>query len=88
MSQANENDVVDFPDPLDFVFPEEVTMPDGTIVRGRTIGESGIIANMDEWKLYPLYQIDTYDPDNLLLVITREDGTKFRMPENLSLIHI
>ena len=88
MSQENESDVIEFPDPLDFVFPEEVTMPDGTVIRGRTVGESGIITNMDDWKLYPLYQVDTYDPDNMILVIARDDGTKFKIPENDVVISI
>ena len=82
MSQESEGDVIEFPDPLDFVFPEEVVMPDGTIIRGRTVEESGIFTNIDTWKLFPLYQVETYDPDSLTLVITRDDGTKFKMPSN------
>lgn len=80
---AEQNKVEEFPDPMTFEFPEEVKMDDGTIIRGKTVGESGIITNRKTWKLYPTFDVVVFKPeDNEAAFKSLQDGKIYHMPKD------
>nr|WP_255430348.1 hypothetical protein [Sulfolobus sp. NOB8H2] len=77
----NMEQIVDFPDPADYQYPEELKLPDGTILMGRTYAESGIIMNRKKWKLYITYERIDKDPDNPRPIVrSTQNGIIYRMP--------
>jgi hypothetical protein len=79
----NENmeQIVDFPDPAYYQYPEELKLPDGTVLMGRTIGESQIIMNRKKWRLYITYERLDNDPDNPRPIVrSTQNGIIYRMP--------
>jgi hypothetical protein len=79
----NENmeQIVDFPDPAYYQYPEELKLPDGTVLMGRTVGESQIIMNRKKWRLYITYERLDNDPDNPRPIVrSTQTGIIYRMP--------
>jgi len=79
----NENmeQIVDFPDPAYYQYPEELKLPDGTVLMGRTIGESQIIMNRKKWRLYITYERLDKDPNNPRPIVrSTQNGIIYRMP--------
>gem|GEM_PF-609382 len=79
----NENmeQIVDFPDPADYQYPEELKLPDGTVLMGRTYGESQLVMNRKKWKLYITYERLDNDPDNPRPIVrSTQNGIIYRMP--------
>ncbi len=75
--------IVDFPDPATYNYPEEVKLPDGTLLMGRTPGESPLIMNRKKWRLYPTFKVISYDYDKLELVVqSTQNGVIYKMPKD------
>jgi hypothetical protein len=73
--------IVDFPDPADYQYPEELKLPDGTVLMGRTVGESGIVMNRKKWRLYITYERLDNDPNNPQPIVrSTQNGIIYRMP--------
>jgi len=73
--------IVDFPDPAYYQYPEELKLPDGTVLMGRTIGESQIIMNRKKWRLYITYERLDKDPNNPRPIVrSTQNGIIYRMP--------
>jgi hypothetical protein len=75
--------IVDFPDPVDFQYPDELRLPDGTLLIGRTYGESPIIMNRKKWRLYITYVRLDNDPDNPQPILkSTQNGIVYRLPHD------
>jgi hypothetical protein len=73
--------IVDFPDPADYQYPDEMRLPDGTLLTGRTYGESPIIMNRKKWRLYATYIRLDNDPDNERPIVkSTQNGIIYRLP--------
>jgi hypothetical protein len=73
--------IVDFPDPADYQYPEELRLPDGTVLMGRTYGESQIIMNRKKWRLYITYERLDNDPNNERPILRSTlNGIVYRLP--------
>ncbi|QGA54562.1 hypothetical protein GFS03_08255 [Sulfolobus sp. E5-1-F] len=78
--------IVDFPDPADYNYPEEVRLPDGTLLMGRTPGESPLIMNRKIWRLYPSFKAIRYkqydDGTYDIILQSTQNGITYRMPQD------
>jgi hypothetical protein len=78
---GNMEQIVDFPDPADYQYPEELKLPDGTVLMGRTYGESQIIMNRKKWRLYMTYERLDNDPNNPQPIVrSLQTGIIYRLP--------
>nr|WP_011225114.1 hypothetical protein [Sulfolobus islandicus]CAG38148.1 hypothetical protein [Sulfolobus islandicus] len=79
----NMEQIVDFPDPADYKYPDELRLPDGTLLMGRTPGESPLIMNRKKWKLYITYERLDNDPDNPRPILkSTQTGITYRLPDD------
>jgi len=73
--------IVDFPDPAYYQYPDELRLPDGTLLMGKTVGESPIIMNRKKWRLYITYIRLDNDPDNERPILrSTQNGVVYRLP--------
>jgi hypothetical protein len=73
---------VDFPDPRSYPYPEELRLPDGTLLIGKTWGESPLIMNRKTWRLYITYIRLDKDPDNPRPIVkSLQTGIVYRLPD-------
>ena len=70
-----------FPDPETYVFPEKVILNDGTVLRGKTVGESAVLQSPDDFRIEPNFEISSYNPETLYMeVVRKSDGMTVVMP--------
>jgi len=75
--------IVDFPDPAYYQYPDELRLPDGTLLIGRTYGESPIVMNRKKWRLYITYVRLDNDPDNPQPILkSTQNGIVYRLPHD------
>ncbi|WP_048052031.1 hypothetical protein [Saccharolobus islandicus] len=75
--------IVDFPDPADYQYPEELKLPDGTVLMGRTYAESQLVMNRKKWRLYITYERIDKDPNNPRPIVrSTQNGIIYRMPQD------
>ncbi|ACP36057.1 conserved hypothetical protein [Sulfolobus islandicus L.S.2.15] len=80
---GNMEQIVDFPDPADYQYPEELKLPDGTVLMGRTYAESQLVMNRKKWRLYITYERIDKDPNNPRPIVrSTQNGIIYRMPQD------
>ncbi|AGJ61875.1 hypothetical protein [Saccharolobus islandicus] len=72
--------IVDFPDPADYQYPDELRLPDGTLLIGRTVGESPLIMNRKKWRLY--FTGEVIDERMPPVVRSTQNGVTYRLPND------
>jgi hypothetical protein len=74
--------IVDFPDPRKYPYPDELRLPDGTLLVGRTWGESPLILNRKKWRLFITYVRLDNDLDNPRPILkSTQTGIVYRLPD-------
>jgi hypothetical protein len=73
--------IVDFPDPADYQYPDELRLPDGTLLLGRTVGESPLVMKRKKWRLYITYERLDNVPNNPQPILrSTQNGIIYRLP--------
>jgi hypothetical protein len=74
--------IVDFPDPRHYPYPEELRLPDGTLLIGKTWGESPLIMNRKKWRLYITYErLDNVPHNPQPILKSTQNGVVYRLPD-------
>nr|WP_011114783.1 hypothetical protein [Sulfolobus islandicus]AAK06905.1 ORF153a [Sulfolobus islandicus] len=82
----NMEQIVDFPDPADYQYPDELRLPDGTLLMGRTPGESPLIMNRKKWRLY--FTGEVIDENIPPVIRSTQNGVVYRLPNDSITISI
>nr|WP_011225191.1 hypothetical protein [Sulfolobus islandicus]CAG38230.1 hypothetical protein [Sulfolobus islandicus] len=78
--------IVNFPDPADYQYPDELRLPDGTLLMGRTPGESPLIMNRKKWRLY--FTGEVIDENIPPVIRSTQNGVVYRLPNDSITISI
>lgn len=72
--------IVDFPDPADYNYPDELRLPDGTLLMGQTPEDSPLIMNRMNWRLY--FTGEVLDENIPPVIKSTQNGVIYRLPND------
>lgn len=72
--------MVNFPDPAYYQYPEELRLSDGTLLMGKTVGESPLVMNRKKWRLR--FTGEVIDDRMPPVVRSTQNGVVYRLPND------
>ncbi|BDB97480.1 hypothetical protein [Saccharolobus caldissimus] len=82
----NIEQIVDFPDPATYNYPDEIRLPDGTLLMGKTPGESPLVMNRKKWRLY--FTGEVIDEKIPPVIRSTQNGVVYKLPNDSITISI